>query len=287
MVLSNLSTVLVINSCAETFETQCFKNSHGFHKLFYIRAMEKFRAYLQEEYLRRRQRNPSYSLRSFAKYLKVDAGSLSQYLNGRRNYSLSKLHHFALILGLEKDQLLTLLGQKSKDFEVVEFEKLHLLSKWYYPAILETMELKDFQQSADWIAKRLGLSVSIINVALNQMFAANVLILNPDGTWKNNWHSFTTQKNENVDEFPLRELQKQLLKLSEESIDNNPAEEKSHTAIFSAVDEAIVPEIKEEIKKFRRKIMDLIENKSIIKNSVYCMQINLFPETKGTGTSHD
>lgn len=249
--------------------------------------MEKFRNYLQEEYLRRRDRNPNYSVRSFARALKVDSGSLSQYLNGRRDYSLKKIKDLAIILGLEKNHFLTLLGKKTEGLKVVEFDRLHLLSKWYYAAIIESLDLNNFKPSAEWIAKRLGISTSVANIAINQLFAAGVLTLNADGSWGNNWQNYTTHSNENVDELPLREHQKQLLKLAAQSIDYNSGEKKSHTAVVTTVDEDLIPEIKEEIKKFRRKINDLIEKKSKKKNSIYCMQINLFPEVGNAGGSNE
>jgi uncharacterized protein (TIGR02147 family) len=241
--------------------------------------MEKFRKFIKKEYILRQKRNPKYSLRAFAKYLKVDVGSLSQFINGRRNYSLKKMNHMAHILGLKNEETVSLIGQKPKDFEVAEPETFHLLSKWYYIAILELLELENFDPNEEWIAKKLGLSIDVVKTALDNLFNANVLILMPNHKWKNNWNSLTTQKSEDVDHLELRELQKQLLKLAEHSIDHNPGTKKSHSTYVSAVDESLVPEIKKEIKNFRRKIADLIENKSRVKNSVYCLQINFFPET--------
>jgi uncharacterized protein (TIGR02147 family) len=241
---------------------------------------EHFRSFLQKEYLRRREKNVNYSLRSFARHLKVDPGSLSQFLNGLRPYSAKKVRHLSMMLGLEKDVLQKLLGAKSiaEHFKMVDFDRLHLLRKWFYPAILECLSLEDFEQDPTWIARKLGISISIVNVALHQLMQSGVLEVKADGSWQNNWQHFTTQKNENVDEEPLREHQKQLLRLAAQSIDTNDSEIKSHTAYISAVDRDLIPEIKDEIRKFRRKIANLIEEKSKIKNEVYCMQINLFPE---------
>ena len=240
-----------------------------------------FRNYVQEEYLRRKERNPGYSLRSFAKQLKIDVGSLSQFLNGRRQYGFKKLSQLALSLGLDSQHAEKLFANDDKmKLEFIELDRLHLISKWYYAGILECLALDGFEPNPIWIAGKLNLSVSVINVALNQLFTAGVLKIQADGTWHNNWLNYSTQENEKVDQLALRNHQKQLLKLAEESIDNNTADEKSHTAYLSAMDSGLISEIQDEIRKFRRKIANLIENKSLKRDCIYCLQLNLFPEVK-------
>ncbi|MEQ1665024.1 MAG: DUF4423 domain-containing protein [Bdellovibrionales bacterium] len=246
--------------------------------------LEKFRAYLQKEYLEIRDRNPGFSLRAYARKLKVDPGSLSQFLNGHRAYSLKKVQQLALQIGLDRKQLANLFTT-NPELNFIEFDRLHLLSKWYYVAILECLALDGFQPSPKWISEKIGLSLSIVSVAINQLFTEGVLTLKNDGSWQNNWGEYSTQQNENIDELPLRNHQKQLLQLAAESIDNNDPLKKSHTAYVSAIDSQLIPEIKDEIAKFRRKMAKLINEKSKKKDSIYCLQINLFSELNEKSTN--
>jgi len=244
---------------------------------------DRFRLFLQDEYLRRRSGNPNYSLRSFAKSLQLDPGSLSQFLNGRRKYSSKKIKNIALQLEVDQAKLQNLFGADSapfaENYQLVEYEKMHLLANWYYLGILECVALEGFQPTPQWIGKQLGLPACVISLALSQLFAHKVLTINEDGSWTNHWQFFTTQVNENVDEIPLRQLQKQLLEKAAQSIEENSAEEKSHSSYVSAMDAELVPEIKEEIRLFRQKIAKLIEQKSKKRDTVYCLQLNLFPQT--------
>lgn len=244
---------------------------------------EQFRTYLQEEYLRLRGANPAYSLRAYARRLQVDPGSLSQFLNGHRTYSLKRIQQIALHIGMDRDQIAGFLGSRN-GLSFIELDRFELLRHWHYAAILECLELNDFEPSSKWIAERLGISTSVVKVAVNRLFTEGVLSRNEDGSWRNNWSEYSTQTHENVDELALRNHQKQLLKLAAQSIEHNDPPLKSHTAYVSAIDSDLVPEIKSEIQKFRGKIAKLIKAKSKKKDAIYCLQVNLFPEmslTKG------
>ena len=240
---------------------------------------QKFRQYLNDEYLRRRDKNPNYSLRAFAKYLNVDAGSLSQFLNGHRNFSDKKLTSLAMTLGLD--------DIPKKNLVTVGAENYQLLSKWYYSAIIECLDLDGFEPSSNWIANKINMNASAVNAALNQLFSAGVLSLKPDGNWQNNWQNFTTQKDsEDIDHMALRNLQRQLCDLAKYSIDNESSENKSHTAYIAAIDTDLLPELKNEIRKFRRSVAKLIGKKSKKKDELYCLQINLFKES-GLGENYE
>jgi transcriptional regulator with XRE-family HTH domain len=51
---------------------------------FYISDPVEFRTWLRSEFDRRRKANPRYSVRAFAKALKIDHSTLSQLLRGKR-----------------------------------------------------------------------------------------------------------------------------------------------------------------------------------------------------------
>lgn len=59
-----------------------------------------FREVLQEELIRRRARNPRYSLRAFARALALDHSSLSQLLRGRRRVTTRAIRRIGAILRL-------------------------------------------------------------------------------------------------------------------------------------------------------------------------------------------
>lgn len=236
---------------------------------------------LQQEFKTRLDKNSSYSLRAFAKSLDIDASSLSQFLRGKRQLTSELLRKYLGRLGVDFAKLKNLDFQKELDqiypFQYVE--DYEALSQWYYLAITECLNLKDFQITPQWLSKKLGVHSSLISQALNLLTKKKVLI-ETNNKWSSTWKNISTQKDEDVDEVALREHQKQLLKLAAESIDHNESEDKSHTAYVTAMDPVLIPKLKKRIAQFRRETAAWIEDESKNKTEIYCMQINLFPQTK-------
>lgn len=65
--------------------------------------MEYYQLFLQEELVRRQQRNPRYSVRAFAIALKSDAGTLSKILSGKQIPSSALALRFADAMQLPPD----------------------------------------------------------------------------------------------------------------------------------------------------------------------------------------
>src|SRR5689334_7684944 len=63
-------------------------------------ASHRFRRVLQEELALRCARNPRYSLRAFARYLKLDHSTLSQLLRGRRRFTARTVERIGARLSL-------------------------------------------------------------------------------------------------------------------------------------------------------------------------------------------
>jgi transcriptional regulator with XRE-family HTH domain len=63
-------------------------------------APRRFRQFLQEELASRCVRNPRYSLRAFARYLRLDHSTLSQLLRGRRRFTARTVERIGTRLSL-------------------------------------------------------------------------------------------------------------------------------------------------------------------------------------------
>lgn len=125
---------------------------------------EDFRSIIRNEFELRRLRRPTYSFRAFSRDLGMEPSRLTAVMKGR--YGLSavvaktiaeKLHFSAdqasyfidLVeskharTALAREQAAKRLNRKSNsvNFQPISEEKLDLLSKWYYSAILEMFEV--------------------------------------------------------------------------------------------------------------------------------------------------
>ena len=126
-----------------------------------------FRLYLQNELIRRCQKNPHYSLRAFARILQIDASALSKILNAKRAVTPEMLTKLGLKLGLGKQELKSFKGIKSGagalghlDFDTIDADQFKIISDWYHYAILELTAVAHFRADTKWIAKTLGITAS-------------------------------------------------------------------------------------------------------------------------------
>lgn len=236
---------------------------------------------IENEFLRRKEKTARYSLRAYARYLSVDAGSLSRFLRGQNVFSEKALVKISLRLGSSSDELKVMF--KKGDAHFLDDSSFEVCSQWYYLSILECFDLDNFASSPKWVANKLGLSVPVVQVAINQLIRIGLVEIDENGNWCRTHVQTSSCKNEDVDVIALRNLQKTHLGLAEQSIDFANPVTKSHSSLTTAIDSDLIPKIKLEIKKFRQKINKLAMKESNKKDSIYCLQLNWFETIERDG----
>lgn len=242
------------------------------------------REFLSKIFEEKNSMDSSYSLRSFAKDVNIEASSLGQMLKGKRKITDSSFNLLAFELNLKKEEIqrrenLYISGLSNLQIAAEDFAELQ--RHWYYFAILELTHLEDFKPNVKWVSNRLKLEESVCRKAIELLFSTSAL-LESEGRWEDNFENLTLITSEDMDIESGRNCQIEFLDLSRDSILNIPAHEKSHTSVSVAIDENFIPQIKDEIRVFRRRIMKEYVNKSKKKNRIYNMQINLFPLDSGS-----
>ena len=239
-----------------------------------------FRLFLQEELVERLKSNPRYSLRAFARALKVDPSLLSKILRGKRRISRSLLPQLVQKLDLsptEAERYLAAAGRTdtpAPSYKQITLDHFHLISDWYHYAIFELVTVKGFQQDFRWIARALGITVPEAQAAVERLFRLG-LLKDADGGWVQSEDNITTIGNE-FTATALRRMQKQILEMGVLALENTPVEERDQTAITMAVDSRLLPDAKKRIKKFRRELCDLMQ-KDRDRDSVYHLAVSLYP----------
>ncbi len=74
-----------------------------------------FRIFVKEELLLRTAKNPSYSLRAFAKSLQVEHSALSKILSGKRSLTPEMIYRISTRLGVSRDQTISYIQNCSED----------------------------------------------------------------------------------------------------------------------------------------------------------------------------
>ncbi|HEY8088985.1 MAG TPA: helix-turn-helix domain-containing protein [Polyangiaceae bacterium] len=137
-----------------------------------------FRDRLRDELARRCKANARYSVRAFARFLRVDAATLSQLLRGKRRMTDTVIRRLGARLGIEPaklDELVALErscteGPHAGDIDVgavreLTADTLDALGSWHDWAILELTRTESFVPDLRWIARVLDCSVDDVQFA--------------------------------------------------------------------------------------------------------------------------
>jgi uncharacterized protein (TIGR02147 family) len=243
-----------------------------------------FRVYLQQELIRRCDRNPNYSLRSFAKSLAISSSALSGILNGKRPLTEKTAVRLAAALGLPIEEIEALRqshqGSESNNVQTLTLDAFACISEWYHLAILELIRTKSFQPNPAWVARSLGLNRSQVNTAIERLQRVGLLRVEKDGSWIDcSANGKLTAIHESLTNAAAMLNQKRILELGIQAINEVPVDRRNNTAMTIAVDSADLPEARRRIQKFRRELANFFE-KSSSPEHVYHLAIALYPLTK-------
>jgi len=161
-------------------------------------------------------------------------------------------------------------------YRTLEIDHFHVVSDWYHCAILEATALDDFQGDPRWIAKKLKITVSEVNIAVERLVRLEMLSI--DGKkWKDESGAVTTVGSA-VTSVALRKMQKQILQMAVDAIEEVPAADRDHSSMTMAGDSRTLPAVNVLIRKFRRELCALLQSGER-RDAVYNLGIALYPIT--------
>lgn len=238
-----------------------------------------FSLWLQREFTRRCHKNPKYSLRAFARLLKTDPSTLSQFLSGKRNASTKIILKMCSALGASPDVQEKLVGKKSKNFDShdnyveMAMDVFHSMSDWYHIAILELASSENFNPSSAIIAKQLGITATEAFAAIERLKRLELLVEVKGRLQKSDLN--LTNFSPGITSSAHKSLQRQFLTKALDAVDNCPQEEKDITAITMCINQDNLPEARKLITEFRRKMSAFLEDGK--QTRVYNLAIQLYP----------
>lgn len=244
-----------------------------------------FKTYLQEELILRCKRNPAYSLRSFAKAIDVSPSFLSKILNGQRRITDRVFEKISNNLNLESVIRNSFEGQKkltsSSELELnnIQLDYFKIISDWYHYALIELTQVKDFKNSPEWIASKLGITVNQVKAAMDRLLELKLLVIK-NGKLRPTSGGNTTTKNDFTD-LAFKKMQDELLKKSMNSLWNDDYDKRDHTSICMAINPEDIPEVKKRLAKMRREICQYLERPQKKKpTQVYNLSLSFFALSK-------
>jgi uncharacterized protein (TIGR02147 family) len=258
----------------------------------------KYRKLLKEELEKRCEKNSNYSLRAYAKLLKISPGLLSEVINGKKPLSFKLANRILERLDLTlKDNKYFLdsvvIEQKARDMQrrdsqikgykesTVPLSDLSLdyykyISEWYYVTILEMTTLNNFKNSTSWIASELGISNMEVKLALERLKELG-LLEEKNGCLTKCKEHLRLKEMYTATSSARRKKQKQIREKAIEAIDSQEISKRSMTSLTLAIDPDLVPEAKKKIEEFNESMCKFFDKKSKNnKKKVYVLEVGLF-----------
>jgi len=249
-----------------------------------------FLSYLQNEFVRRCQKNPKYSLRSFARYLGMSSSALSAIVNGGRPLSEKNMQKIGLALGLTLTEIaqfkrtshgnskyLRSIEPRNEDYVQISADQFSIISDWIHYAILQLSTTKDFRWNRNWIAKRLDVSATEVVSAIDRLKRVG-LIRKIKDSYENISPSFTSDLTPGLSSDAQKQYQEKTLKKAITAIREVPIEFRDHSSITFSVRKQDLERAKEMITNFRRQLCESLQHTK--SDEVYQLNMALFPLTR-------
>lgn len=229
----------------------------------------RFKDYLKNELNRRINLNSAYSMRAFARDLKISVSRLSEFLSDRAGISYNRIdqiiHHLKLPVSEEqfvrdiaaiefspledeKNKALERISDSHKNIVNMTAEEFTQISNWYYFAIMVLISKMDIPSDYTILENKIGVHQNKCTEAIDRLIKAE-LIFEQDGFWKatHNRILVVGEQKKSIQKF-----HKQFMIQSAKSFCNSSFEEREFSSTFAMLNE-------EEIQMMRKKIRDTVE----------------------------
>ena len=240
---------------------------------------------LRLEFCRRKSRNQRYSVRSYARDLRISPGALSQILAGKRPLTVKKAKAIADVLPLppkERELLISdpkkgeagIQGTNGGVLEISE-DAYHFVSEWYHYAILSLTKTSSFRNDPGWIARRLGITPIEASTAIQRLLRMRLLT---ETDAKNLAEGDSQHLDPDlVPESAHKRYHQQRLEHALNCLDTVEEEHQAIASISLAINLKKLPAAKGIIDEFRQELTELLEDKET--SEVYNLNIQLVPVT--------
>ncbi len=262
-----------------------------------------YRELLRGELVLRQNKNRTYSLRAFAKALKVNPTTLSMVLQNKRSLSESSIQNIIQALQLDPEEsrvframVLSIDGdtpevrlrysqeldsyhsnrkQNDKYYDL-SVSAFRVIADWYHLAILELLETKDYQAVTKddvikWIAEKFGIGTIQVKVAFDHLEKLELIEYRSGKPYKTDGILHTGDK---VPSEAIRSHHRQYLEKAIQAIQEQSHDECDFSGIIVPVDSEKLPEAKKMIQEFRKKMNTFLRGKN--NSDVYRLSVSFF-----------
>lgn len=249
--------------------------------------------------------NPAFSLRAWSRQLGFKTPSMmSAVLLGQRKLKPVLATKIAVALDLapleqrylevmslaenarsehERKIYLELLAslRPKGDVQTLDLDRFRFIADWYHVAILEMVSLPDFKADPDYIARRLGNSISPARAssALQRLTRLRLIAKDPRGRYVREQRHL--KAGDTIPNAAIKSHHLQMMKKAEQAIQSQPLEERDFRGTTLPLRKKDLPQLKKWVAEFHRKVQALASDDG---DEVYRVNSQAFSLTRSTET---
>ena len=257
-----------------------------------------FSEVMRDQFQERAIKNPSYSLRAFARDLELTSGSLSKILARKKGMSPTKASTIAKKMGLSGDEMKFFqklveancarklidrekakakLLQYDTRYTKVEDDHFRVIAEWYHFAIFDLVRIEGFKFDYDWIAKRLAITATEAKDAVERLIKFDILHVVNDKLCQT--RDFLVLPSGAPMEAAIK-LHEQVLEKGLKAIRSQSVSERDFSSGFLRARTSDLPKIAARIKEFRRDLAKEVEAGED-HDSIYTLAVQFFRADAG------
>ena len=262
--------------------------------------------FLKAELDRRMKVNQRYSQRAFAKSLGLSPGELSELLREKRTLSLKSALRISKAMGFnstetkylvhlaqldksrrdgESDLLETSLEEQVMDHGTLSEDVFHVVSDWFYFAILNLIDCEGFEWDASYISGRLGITKVEAQVAMDRLIRMQIVVKNEAGRY-HGAKDFVLSPS-GVPSEAVRNYHRQMIKKALYALEMQPVQDRDISGIGFACHLEDLEAIRKEISEFQDQLASKYsKSRSKTVTDVFHLEVALFKLTQGIGSDH-
>lgn len=257
-----------------------------------------YRDILRQEFLKRREENPDYTLSQFSKDCGLPSNRMSDILNKRYGLSRQSGESVAERINLEEQELELFItsieseharSKSVRDLAADKLKKIRFKPDRFYSAeelngflnwddlaVVELMRHPEFNQDLKWLSYKLKKTIHEIKATVNKMIGLGT-ISKINGVYTVNYDYFATSSH--MPSNAIKAYHKQILDITKESIDRNTVEERDISSVSFLCDVKNMNEIKSRIKSFMN---DLVADFEEVNDDVdlHVLNVQFFSPTE-------
>ena len=245
---------------------------------------------LKDEFQRRKDVNPEYSLRSYAYEIGLHFSSLSMILNGKRrlspriakrvcgSFSLSPIDQTRFMESTSPEGALDRIqiydDGPSEEEMIIDDSYYAVIAEWEHYVVLRLFDLEGFQVTPESAAAKLGVSKERINEVFENLLSCG-LLKNEDGTLIP--YKGYIRTTEDIPSDALLASHQETMDMGKAKLALSP-ELRDYSSSTLAIDRNKLAEAKIVIREFRKKMASLLSSGP--KSDVYQLAIQFYPMTE-------